>query len=54
VVRRCHSAEDIVLIYAGQLMADDLPLRDYHVPPVLPSPFTRQRAHPARFHTLAY
>ena len=27
------AAEDIVLIYAGQTMADDLPLRDYHVPP---------------------
>mmetsp|Transcript_13951 Transcript_13951/g.16839 ORF Transcript_13951/g.16839 Transcript_13951/m.16839 type:complete len:155 (+) Transcript_13951:90-554(+) len=26
-------AEDIVLIYAGQQMADDLPLSDYHVPP---------------------
>eukprot|EP00241_Pyramimonas_parkeae_P009616 CAMPEP_0114228922 /NCGR_PEP_ID=MMETSP0058-20121206/2618_1 /TAXON_ID=36894 /ORGANISM="Pyramimonas parkeae, CCMP726" /LENGTH=128 /DNA_ID=CAMNT_0001339935 /DNA_START=501 /DNA_END=884 /DNA_ORIENTATION=+ len=26
-------AEDLVLIYAGQTMADDLPLRDYHVPP---------------------
>lgn len=48
MVRRCFSAEDIVLIYAGQLMADELPLRDYHVPPVRrrhPSPFhTRQRA----------
>lgn len=28
------SAEDIVLIYAGQLMADELALREYHVPPV--------------------
>lgn len=40
MVRRCFSAEDIVLIYAGQLMADELPLRDYHVPPV-------RRRHPS-------
>mmetsp|Transcript_40099 Transcript_40099/g.55717 ORF Transcript_40099/g.55717 Transcript_40099/m.55717 type:complete len:155 (+) Transcript_40099:111-575(+) len=26
-------AEDIILIYAGQKMADDLTLREYHVPP---------------------
>jgi hypothetical protein len=26
--------EDIVLIYAGQQMQDEMPMRDYHVPPV--------------------
>ena len=29
-----RSWEQIVLIYAGQQMADDVPLREYHVPPV--------------------
>lgn len=58
MVRRCHSAEDIVLIYAGQLMADELPLRDYHVPPVRrPSPFllanARNRHAFTRWHTEA-
>ena len=29
-----RSWEEIVLIYAGQQMADDVALGDYHVPPV--------------------
>ncbi len=31
-----RSWEDIELIYAGQRMADAMPLRDYHVPPARP------------------
>jgi hypothetical protein len=29
-----RSWEDIELIYAGQRIANDHPLRDYHIPPV--------------------
>ena len=31
--KRIAKWEDIVLIYAGQQFADDIPLREFHVPP---------------------